>query len=59
MDPFWVPCTEEEILHFGEKADNENRARKYMNAVRKRKGLPVDEQIVEHAEKQRTLTKNK
>ena len=59
VDPFWVPCTEEEILHYGEKADNENRARKYMNAVRKRKGLPVDEQIVEHAEKQRTLTKNK
>uniref|UniRef100_T1DCE6 Ribosome assembly protein 1 n=1 Tax=Cupiennius salei TaxID=6928 RepID=T1DCE6_CUPSA len=59
VDPFWEPCTEEEYAHFGEKADVENRARKYMNNVRRRKGLPVDEKIVEHAEKQRTLTKNK
>lgn len=58
-DPFWVPSTEEELLHFGEKADSENVARRYMNAVRKRKGLRVDEKIVEHAEKQRTLKKNK
>ncbi|XP_072258555.1 elongation factor-like GTPase 1 [Pyxicephalus adspersus] len=58
-DPFWVPTTEEEYLHFGEKADSENQARKYMNAVRKRKGLYVDKKIVEHAEKQRTLSKNK
>ena len=27
-DPFWVPSTEEELLHFGEKADSENQARK-------------------------------
>jgi ribosome assembly protein 1 len=59
MDPFWVPSTEEEYSHFGEKADTENRARKYMNQVRRRKGLSVDEKIVEHGEKQRTLTKNK
>ncbi|KAG8575512.1 hypothetical protein GDO81_009586 [Engystomops pustulosus] len=58
-DPFWVPTTEEEYLHFGEKADSENQARKYMNSVRKRKGLYVEEKIVEHAEKQRTLSKNK
>ncbi|KAM5293138.1 elongation factor-like GTPase 1 isoform 1-T1 [Ctenodactylus gundi] len=58
-DPFWVPTTEEEYLHFGEKADSENQARKYMNAVRKRKGLPVEEKLVEHAEKQRTLGRNK
>uniref|UniRef100_A0AAR2JCJ4 Elongation factor-like 1 n=1 Tax=Pygocentrus nattereri TaxID=42514 RepID=A0AAR2JCJ4_PYGNA len=58
-DPFWVPTTEEEYLHFGEKADSANQALKYMNAVRKRKGLYVEEKIVEHAEKQRTLSKNK
>ncbi|XP_022525240.2 elongation factor-like GTPase 1 [Astyanax mexicanus] len=58
-DPFWVPTTEEEYLHFGEKADSANQALKYMNAVRKRKGLYVEEKIVEHAEKQRTLGKNK
>uniref|UniRef100_A0AAY4BD72 Elongation factor-like 1 n=1 Tax=Denticeps clupeoides TaxID=299321 RepID=A0AAY4BD72_9TELE len=58
-DPFWVPTTEEEYLHFGEKADSSNQALKYMNGVRKRKGLYVEEKIVEHAEKQRTLGKNK
>ncbi|XP_050971245.1 elongation factor-like GTPase 1 [Labeo rohita] len=58
-DPFWVPTTEEEYLHFGEKADSFNQALKYMNAVRRRKGLYVEEKIVEHAEKQRTLGKNK
>ena len=58
-DPFWVPSTEEELLHFGQKADSDNIARRYMNAVRTRKGLAVDEQIVEHGEKQRTLKKNK
>uniref|UniRef100_A0A8C4Z1M8 Elongation factor like GTPase 1 n=1 Tax=Gadus morhua TaxID=8049 RepID=A0A8C4Z1M8_GADMO len=58
-DPYWVPTTEEEYLHFGEKADSANQALKYMNAVRRRKGLYVEEKTVEHAEKQRTLSKNK
>ena len=59
IDPFWVPTTEEEITHFGEKADSANRAKLYMDSVRRRKGLYVDEKVVEHAEKQRTLSKNK
>jgi len=59
QDPYWVPSTEEEYLHFGEKADSDNRAKCYMDAVRRRKGLPVDSQLVTHAEKQRTLSKNK
>lgn len=59
IDPFWVPSTEEEIAHFGEKADTINRAKFYMDQVRKRKGLAVTEKIVEHAEKQRTLAKKK
>ncbi|GAB0094962.1 Alpha-amylase [Sergentomyia squamirostris] len=59
VDPFWVPSTEEEYLHFGEKADTENRAKVYMDSVRRRKGLAVEDKIVEHAEKQRTLSKNK
>ena len=59
QDPFWVPSTEEEYLHFGEKADSGNRAKRYMDAVRRRKGLPVDSQLVTHAEKQRTLSKKK
>lgn len=57
IDPYWVPTTEEEYTHFGEKADSDNQARKYMNSVRRRKGLYVEEKTVEHAEKQRTLKK--
>ncbi|QQP39437.1 Uncharacterized protein FKW44_020322 [Caligus rogercresseyi] len=59
VDPFWVPATEEELLHFGDKADSANIARNYMNDVRKKKGLVIDEKIVEHAEKQRTISKKK
>jgi ribosome assembly protein 1 len=55
QDPFWVPTTEEELEDLGEKADKENIAKKYMDSVRKRKGLFVDKKIVEHGEKQRTL----
>ena len=59
IDPRWVPSTEEELLHFGEKADSANPVLKYVNDIRKRKGLKIDEKIVEFAEKQRTLTKSK
>lgn len=59
IDPFWAPRTEEEYLHYGEKSDTGNRARRYMDAVRRRKGLAVQEKLVEFAEKQRTLSKNK
>ncbi|CBY10085.1 unnamed protein product [Oikopleura dioica] len=58
-DPWWVPTTEEEIQHYGEKADYESTAKKYMNLIRKRKGLWIEQKTVEHAEKQRTITKNK
>lgn len=58
-DPYWIPTTEEELAHFGEKADYENQARKYMDGVRRRKGLFIEEKTVEHGEKQRTLSKNK
>lgn len=59
IDPFWSPNTEEEYLLYGDKADTENKARQYMNSVRRRKGLAVEEKIVQHAEKQRTLGRNK
>ena len=55
QDPFWVPTTEEELEDLGNKADRENVARRYMDRVRKRKGLAVVEKIVEFAEKQRTM----
>eukprot|EP00741_Cyanophora_paradoxa_P003419 tig00000704_g3322.t1 len=40
-----------------ENEEGVNVARNYMNAVRRRKGLPVEEKIIQHAEKQRTLAK--
>ena len=58
-DPFWVPHTEEELEHYGEKSDAPNPARDLLDDVRKRKGLRVEEKIVEFAEKQRTLGRNK
>jgi ribosome assembly protein 1 len=55
-DPFWRPRTEEELEEFGEDYfDEHNQARSCITAVRKRKGLAVDEQVVVSAEKQRTL----
>ncbi|XP_018015022.1 elongation factor-like GTPase 1 [Hyalella azteca] len=60
VDPYWDPCTAEELKHFGQKADTENLARVYMNAVRRRKGIKeYGKKLVEFGEKQRTLTKNK
>lgn len=58
IDPYWVPHTEEELEEFGEFAERENVARRYMNDVRRRKGLFVDEKIVSNAEKQRTMKKD-
>jgi ribosome assembly protein 1 len=62
VDPFWTPRTEEELEDVGLENNTEasnNLARKLVNGVRKRKGLRMEEKIVEKAEKQRTLTKNK
>lgn len=55
-DPFWVPFTEEDLEDLGETADRENVAKRYMDSVRKRKGLYVTgRKLVERAEKQKTL----
>ena len=48
---------EEELELYGDKGDSINRAQIYMNNVRRRKGLPVTEKVVEFAEKQRTLSR--
>eukprot|EP00043_Microstomoeca_roanoka_P012263 m.118038 g.118038 ORF g.118038 m.118038 type:complete len:60 (-) comp15442_c0_seq2:491-670(-) len=42
-----------------QKGDAPNLARKYMDDTRKRKGLYIERKIVEFAEKQRTISKNK
>ncbi|EON69497.1 elongation factor EF-2 [Coniosporium apollinis CBS 100218] len=55
-DPFWVPFTEEDLEDLGELADRENVAKKYMDGVRKRKGMFIQgRKLVENAEKQKTL----
>lgn len=53
-DPFWEPRTEEEREELGEWAERENVARRYVDAVRRRKGLGVRGKLVD-AEKQKTL----
>ncbi|CAI4228494.1 unnamed protein product [Auanema sp. JU1783] len=58
-DPYWQPSTLEEMEEFGLKGDSPNHARGYMDAVRRRKGLPTEDVIVVSAEKQRNLKKNK
>lgn len=56
-DPFWVPATEEELEDLGELADRENVAKRYMDNVRRRKGLVVQGRKLIDAEKQKTLKK--
>ncbi|THC92229.1 hypothetical protein EYZ11_008290 [Aspergillus tanneri] len=56
-DPFWVPATEEELEDLGELADRENLAKRYMDAVRRRKGLVIQGRKLIDAEKQKTLKK--
>lgn len=58
LDPFWVPTTEEELEELGETADKENIARAHMNNIRRRKGLFIEEKVIQNAEKQRTLKRN-
>ena len=56
-DPFYVPKTQEELEEFGEQPQLDNLPKVYMNKVRRRKGIPTDDKLVIHAEKQRNLTK--
>lgn len=55
-DPFWVPFTEDDLEDLGELADKENVAKRYMDGIRRKKGLLVEgrqERVA--AEKQKTL----
>ncbi|KIV87820.1 hypothetical protein PV11_03340 [Exophiala sideris] len=59
VDPFWVPKTEEELEDLGVHGERENVAKKYVDAVRKRKGLLVrGARGGREAEKQKTLKTN-
>eukprot|EP00249_Psilotum_nudum_P018904 c27012_g1_i2 orf=142-3336(+) len=58
QDPFFVPKTVEELEEYGDGSSvPQNTARKLIDAVRRRKGLPVEEKVVQHATKQRTLAR--
>lgn len=62
VDPFWVPQTEEEkedIAAEDATETNNNLARKLLTGVRRRKGLRLEDKIVQNAEKQRTLSRKK
>ncbi|KAL8479138.1 hypothetical protein ACS0TY_026115 [Phlomoides rotata] len=57
-DPFFVPKTEEELEEYGDGSSVvQNTARKLVDGVRRRKGLAVEEKVVQHATKQRTLAR--
>lgn len=60
VDPFWVPRTEEELEDLGVVGERENVAKRYVDRVRKRKGLLVKgaRGVGRDAEKQRTLKTN-
>ncbi|KAJ4505068.1 Cytoplasmic GTPase/eEF2-like protein (ribosomal biogenesis) [Exophiala dermatitidis] len=59
VDPFWVPRSEEELEDLGVHGERENVAKKYVDAVRKRKGLLVrGARGGRDAEKQKTLKTN-
>lgn len=59
-DPFFVPQTEEELEEFGTNYKYlKNKAGELIMATRRRKGLKIEEKLVESGEKQRTLAKKK
>lgn len=58
QDPFFVPKTREEIEEFGDGSNmGPNLAKKLIDSVRRRKGLRVEDKVVEHGRKQRTRAK--
>ena len=59
IDPFWKPTTAQELEDHGALASEPNIARNFIDQVRRRKGLIVEEKTVVSAEKQRNLSKNK
>ncbi|KAK8091938.1 ribosome assembly protein 3 [Apiospora hydei] len=55
-DPFWVPFTVDDLEDLGELGDKENVAKRYMDGVRRKKGLLVEGRGERRgAEKQKTL----
>ncbi|KAK9426200.1 putative Elongation factor Tu GTP binding domain-containing protein [Seiridium unicorne] len=56
QDPFWQPFTEDDLEDLGELADKENVAKRYMDGVRRKKGLLVEGRAEKsEGSKQKTL----
>eukprot|EP00931_Biecheleriopsis_adriatica_P115861 TRINITY_DN91613_c0_g1_i1.p1 TRINITY_DN91613_c0_g1~~TRINITY_DN91613_c0_g1_i1.p1 ORF type:complete len:701 (-),score=152.74 TRINITY_DN91613_c0_g1_i1:48-2150(-) len=59
-DPFQeASLTAEELEELGDQPLPPNNARKLVDEIRKRKGLPTDEKVVKDGTKQRTVTRMK
>lgn len=58
-DPFYEPVEDEDEEEEGINVESALRANKLRKDVRRRKGLHVEDEVVIHAEKQRTLNKKK
>ena len=61
QDPYWKPTTTDELEDYGhlDSSNQKNIAYNLLIECRKRKKLPIIKKIVEHADKQRTIGKNK
>lgn len=65
IDPYWIPTTEDELEEYGgiglteQERINTNLARRLVDTVRRRKGLPTRDKVVESGSKQRTLNRKK
>jgi translation elongation factor EF-G len=59
IDPFYLPIDQEVIDNFGVNIDTPNLAKNYVNKIRLRKGLPIDEKIVKSSDKQKNLSKKR
>lgn len=58
VDPNWVPRSEEELEDLGVHGERENVAKRYVDGVRRRKGLLVRGRGGRDAEKQKTMKTN-
>lgn len=58
-DPFQSLGSPEDLEEMGDQPPPPNTARKLVDDIRKRKGLPTDEKVVKDATKQRTVTRMK
>jgi ribosome assembly protein 1 len=59
VDPFCTSISQEDLDNYGINTEQPNIAKNYINKIRLRKGLPIDEKLIKHADKQKTLSKKK